>query len=219
MNRATDRYAPGLLPTEFEIVGTPIHEKNTDKLVDYGIVQNPFDPHVVDAASLVKSKQGANDWKEEKKKVETIVRNRRRLYRVFADFSGAIVAAAIWLWDRSDDPVVSLALPFDNINLWNFGSGSISLFNGDILRYFSPEIFDSFIQEFWVNRPVISVLILMVFFVLIRIRTNMVNATVKRSITIRNKIEKVRNSSTVLNNEEEQNNSANSDTDNSESGK
>ena len=206
MERPTDRYAPGLLPTEFAIVDTDIRNKNTTKPVAYGLKPiNPVDPHVVDVASIVKQPEGAgSDWKEDRKKVEAVVRWRRRLYRVFADFSFAIAVAVVWLWFLSDETIAKLNQYIDDSTLGIIGPGSISFLNGDILKYFSPKIFDNFIDVVWVHHPIISILIVLIFFVLIRIRTNLLNITVNRSIAIREKIGQLLNVPTISANEEEQ---------------
>ena len=212
MEQATSRYAPGLLPAEFEIVDTPIYIKNTDKLVNSGIVQNPFDPHVVDATSPVKSKQGANDWKEDRKKVEDIVKRRRLLYRVFADFSFMIVVAAIWLWWLNDSTIQNLSPPILNDTyFWSLGFESIpvtvpileySIFSGDILRDFTPKFFDNFIKVVWETYPTILVLIVVFLYTLRKVRLKLLKTTMKKSVAIRDKIEKVRNSSTDFINKE-----------------
>ncbi len=206
MGRATDRYAPGLLPTEFEIVHTPITDKNVDKIVEYGIDStNPVDPHVVDDSSAaVESKHADSDWKEDRKKVEAVVRWRRRLYRIFADFSFIIVAVAVWLWCISDESIDNLTRAIDDTILGILGSDSIPFLNGDILRYFSPKMFENFIDVAWVHHPIILVLIVLIFFVLFKIRTKLLNASVKRSVAIREKIEMVRLFPADLNNEVEQ---------------
>lgn len=205
MDRPTDRYAPGLLPAEFEIVDTPIPKKN-NMLVDYGIAsKTPVDPHVInDSPATVKSEGTGSNWKEDRTKVEAVVRYRRRLYRIFADFTFAIVVAAVWLWIRSGKTTVKLSLPFDDTNVWNFGLNPGTLFNGDILRYFSPEIFDPFIQEFVVDRPTILVLIVVIFYTMRKVRIKKVEVTKKWSVTVREKIRMSRNSSTDIANEEEQ---------------
>ena len=55
-----------------------------------------------------------------------------------------------------------------------------------------------------VHQPIISILIVLIFFVLIRIRTNLLNITVNRSIAIREKIGQLLNVPTISANEEEQ---------------
>ncbi len=79
MERSTDRYAPGLLPKDFEVVDTPILNKNTTSLVSSDSnSSSPVDPHVVDPARTVTSSTGATDWAPDRTAVETIVKQRRR---------------------------------------------------------------------------------------------------------------------------------------------
>ncbi len=172
MDRKTDRYAPGLLPTKFEIVDTPIPDKNENELVDYGVEStNSVDPHVEDAGSPVDSETAADDWKDDRKKVEAVVRSRRWLYRIFADFSLVVLVAVVWLWDRNCETTESSSLPFDDTNLLTLGLDSVP-----------------FIQEAVVNRLTILVLMVMVFVILFRIRTRLKNVTVNRSVAVREKI-------------------------------
>jgi len=189
MDQATDRYTPGLLPAEFAIVGTHIPEKN-NKLVTYG-EGSTVDPHVVDATALVESKNEVTDWQQDKKKVKTTVTLRRLLYRIFADYSLLIALTVFYLWIRSGRTIDRLILPFDNTNLWKFGFQSIPCLKdlGEVLQYFLPRIFDPFIQEFVVHRPLIFVLIIAIFCALIIIRTRLKKATVKASVKICEKID------------------------------
>ncbi len=198
MERATDRYAPGLLPTEFEIVDTPVASKNEDKLVDYGVdSEDPVDPHVVDASPVViDSGAGAagmgNDWTEDRNGVAAVVKYRRRLYRVFADFSFLIVVVAVWLWASSDEGRYDSLIPRgDNdellgMNIGFLNSGLNQL--GDILRYFSPKMFDPFIQEAVVDRPYLFVVLIAVFWALRIIRAKKNADTVRLSVQVREKI-------------------------------
>jgi len=190
MQQDTDGYAPGLLPTEFEIVDTSIPGKNTTHPVAFGLDSaDPVDPHVVDTATMVKAEGQAGNWKQDRVEVEAVVRSRRRLYRAFADFSFAVVVAAIWLWNLSDETVEKVSSFFDS-KFWSLGFERGALFNGDIIRYFTPEIFDPFIKVAVVDRPTILVLIVMVFFILFRIRSGKVKATLKLGLAIRDKIGK-----------------------------
>jgi hypothetical protein len=182
MQQDTDGYAPGLLPTEFGIVDTPIPDKNTTDPVAYGVDSaNPVDPHVVDTATMIKAEgQGRVE-------VEAVVRYRRRLYRAFADFSFAIIVAVIWLWNLSDESVEKVSSFFGS-RFWGLGFEPGGLFNGDITRYFTPEIFDSFIKVAIVDRPTIFVMLVMVFYILFKIRSWKVKATLKLGLAIRDKI-------------------------------
>ena len=194
MDRATDRYAPGLLPTEFQIVHTPIPDKNKKKVVEYGIdSKDPVDPHVVDDSLVtVEPNSAGSDWKEDRKKVEAVVQSRRRLYRIFADFSFIIVAVVIWLWRLSDDCIAKLLQAIDNTILGIIGHAAIPFHNGDILGYFSPKMFENFIEVAWVKHPIILILIALSFVVLFLTRGKLLKATVKRSVAIREKIEMAR---------------------------
>lgn len=181
MDLKTDRYAPGLLPTEFEIVNTPIPRKNENELVVYETDSNdPVDPHVVDAAVPVESKTDAGGWQEDRMNLQAVVRDRRRLYRIFADFSFVIVLVVIWLWNRSGQSEAG-----------NMALDSASSLKGhiqDVLSYFLPKIFDPFIQEAVVNRPAIIVFIVLVFVVLFVVRSKLKKVTTNRSVAIREKV-------------------------------
>lgn len=205
MDRATDRYAPGLLPTEFQIVHTPIPDKNKKMVVEYGIdSKNPVDPHVVDDSLVtVEPNSAGSDWKEDRKKVETVVQSRRRLYRIFADFSFIIVAVVIWLWRLSDDGITELSQAIDNTILGIIGHAAIPFHNGDILGYFSPKMFENFIEVAWVKHPIILILIALSFVVLFLTRGKLLKATVKRSVAIREKIEMARLTPVDINNKVE----------------
>lgn len=218
MGRATDRYAPGLLPTEFEIVDTPISVKNTAAPVAFGIdTPNPVDPHVVDAATIVSPKDEDSGWKEDRKKVEKVVRSRRRLYRIFADYSFAIVVAATGLWfygvdsiktlnDFLDANIPSILTP-DTVPLsfpyFPFVEGGI-VFDGDILKYITPKMFEDLIDMVWVTYPIISLLIVLGFIILLIIKTKKSKSTVKLSISIRTRIELLLAAQGDLNNDAKQ---------------
>jgi hypothetical protein len=188
MQRDTDGYAPGLLPTEFEIVGTPIADKNTTNSVAYGVDSaNPVDPHVVDPATMVKAENQDSHWTQDRVEVEAVVQSRRRLYRVFADYTFAIIVAAICLWSLSPASVKGISSFFGS-KFWSMGFEPGELFNGDIIRYFTPEIFDPFIKLAIVDQPTIIVMLVMVFVLLFKIRTGKVKATSKLGLAIREKI-------------------------------
>ena len=195
MDKPTDRYAPGLLPTEFDIVGTPIPDKNTTQPVAYGIdTVEPVDPHVVDDASVVNSDDKANSWVEDKREVEVVIRNRRRLYRVFADLTFFIVIAAVLLWNCEIDFKQMLNSASSGSSLWRLGfeTSPVAIagieLNGEILKYLTPAMFENFIDLVWVTYPTISLLILLSFTGLGLMRAKLLKATIAKSVLIREKI-------------------------------
>ena len=103
----------------------------------------------------------------------------------------------IWLWARSDD--TALSLPFDDTNVWTFGFDSVPLLSGfaETLRYFLPTMFDSFIDEAVVGRSVTLVVLVLVFFVLFKVRTRMGTTTVESGIAVREKIKAARTNATA----------------------
>ncbi len=214
MERATYRYAPGLLPTEFEIVDTPIPNKNTTKPVAYGVDSaNTVDPHVVDKRIPVKPDQNSG-WEGQRNKVKAVVRGRRILYRVFADFSFAIFVAALWLWSLDDASVTKISRAIGDTMPGVLGSPSFSVFDGNILRYLTPQMFDNFIKVAWVDHPIILVLIVLIFIGLFLIKSELLGTTVKRSVAVREKIRRLLSAATNLADEEEQIISRNSETQN-----
>lgn len=173
MERATDRYAPGLLPTVFEVVGTPIAEKN-NQLVSYGR-DSRNDPHVDDPAIEIPPENETSEWIEDRQKVKTVVRKRRILYRVFADYSFFIAVAVIVLWKYIK--VVPLS---DGTGFW----AQVDT----VLKYFLPTMFDAFIQEAIIKQPLIVVLLVGIFLVLFKIRTKWKEDTIAVSVSMREKI-------------------------------
>ena len=123
-----------------------------------------------------------------------------------------IVVAAIWLWWLNDSTIQNLSPPILNdTNFWSLGFESIpvtvpileySIFSGDILRYFTPKFFDHFIKVVWETYPTILVLIVVFLYTLRKVRLKLLKTTMKKSVAIRDKIEKVRNSSTDFINKE-----------------
>jgi hypothetical protein len=201
MLRDTDGYAPGLLPTEFDIVNTAISNKNTSKLVDYGIDNaSPNDPHVVDEATVISPKNKAECWTTESNAVETSVAHRRRLYRVFADFTFLILITAVWLWVYDSnwgckiDCTTLVSQYLGESNLWRFSFDTTPInvlgieLNGDILKYLSPKMFEGFIELFWVTYPVVAVLLAFIAFGLWYIKAKLRGITTQRSLRLRKKI-------------------------------
>jgi hypothetical protein len=173
MIRATDRYAPGLLPTEFNVVDSPIANKN-DQLVAYGL-DSKVDPHVIDPPREIPPENKPSEWVEDRQKVATVVRKRRILYRVFADYSFFIAVGILFLWNTT-----TVVAPSNKTGFW----GQLDA----LLKYFLPTMFDAFIQEAIIKRPIIIVLVIGIFYVLFKIRTKWKKDTVAASVSMREKL-------------------------------
>ena len=192
MSRSTDTYSPGLLPREFEIVDTPVDAKNVDKLVEYGVSSpNPVDPHVSDEGSVEIRSGSEHDWSEDRQSTRSSVRWRRRLYRIFADFTLFVFVYAFWLWCRSDEEIAAMNFNIPDFFQGLFGMSWSSVFDGSILRYLTPTMFDNFIQVAWVQNPIILLLILLTFIALRQIRVFFMNDTIRSSRATRDKIKAV----------------------------
>ena len=199
MGRGIDQYAPGLLPTHFLIVDTPVSNKNVDHPVAYGIdTPSQVDPQVVDAnPEQVAQKKNTSQWEESRNQVAAVIRNRRLLYRVFADLTFAIIGTALWLWFYGAESTAKLTRFFGDSKFWTLGADSIPItinnipfigelkFDGDVLEYLTPAMFDNFIQEILVNRPTVSVLILVAFIIFYILRNQLSMTTEKRSEAVR----------------------------------
>ena len=191
MDYATNRYAPGLLPLKFEIVHTPIADKNSE-LVAYGLTSSPVDPHVVDTAStIVPDGNGTSTWATDRKKVKSAVQNRRRLYRVFADFSLLIAIVFFSLWVMSNEPSASFTAKYEEFQ--HSDTNSFYIHTVDIIEYVLPEMFDPFIHEVLIERPIIFGLLLIAFGILGLFRIRFERATKNISVALREKIKRVRN--------------------------
>lgn len=190
MRRHTGRYSPGLLPLEFDVVKTCIPSKNEDKTVEYGVASaNPVDPHVVDVPTRATPKADTQPWAEDRDRVKSVVRNRRRLFRVLADLTFFLGLGVLWLWRRSGQ--TAEALPLDS-RIWRLGLEKSPFADGgqaeQVLTYFLPTVFDAFIQEAVVNAPTIIVAIVAVFVALRVVRTRWLNRTKEHSVAMREKI-------------------------------
>ena len=145
LKRFTEYYAPGYLPKEFEVVETgSLTEEHP--LAEPVVIQDPR-------------------WTTLTQQLNTWTSRRSWLYGAFLEYSLLIVIMALCLWVWPE-----LFRMFSKAPWTGWGS-SILTHIADILNYFSPMMFENFIQLTVLQRPVIFLALLGILILLFFLRS------------------------------------------------
>ena len=145
LRKETANYAPGHLPSTFEVVGTGRGERS-----------EPSSQHVAIPPQ---------DWETSQKNVNRWTFGRSWLYSLFLEFILLIVGFALWLWISPPEGLNTLGNPPD--------AGFISSLMGhvaDVLKYVLPGMFDGLITVAVIQQPAFFCAGLFVFLILWKAR-------------------------------------------------
>ncbi len=137
IKQGTAGYAPALFPYEIDVVETPMKSPTVS----------------------VKVANDKTAWQTSKEQILSYINQRKWLYRIFAEFTLAVILISGWMWIN---PVMVPQDSSESLNLFERFFGHIA----DVFQYFLPAFFGNFINfiirvHSWIFVALVAVIISM----------------------------------------------------------